>query len=302
MMKTTLVVLAAGLSSRFGASGGKVVEGVGKNGEVICDFSVYDAIQAGFNKIVYIIKSDKKDEFVQKVSSKIKGVEVVLAFQNMDDLPEGFSVPDGREKPWGTCHALWAARHVVHEPFMVISADDFLGRGIFESMHKFLTSAKGHEFAMPGHLLGETVSDHGSVSRAICDACEDGFVRDIREIRAITKQGYKIGYNAGDEFVHLPADTVVNMLAFAFTPEIFNEIETGFAEFFENYGHELTAEYYLNSIVRKLILKGVASLKILPVDSKDRWIGITYQPDLEIARDTLAKLIDKGEYPQKLFN
>jgi len=300
-MKTTLVVLAAGLSSRFGAE--KVVEGVGINGESICDFSVHDAICAGFDKIVYVIKQDKKEEFIEKVSSKVKGAEVVLVFQDIDDLPAGFSVPAGRAKPWGTCHALWAARHVVHEPFMVISADDFYGRGIFKSMYEFLTTkAGGHNFAMPGHKLGETVSDHGSVSRAVCDVDAKGYVQEIREIRAITKNGENIGYAVGDEFVHLSADTIVNMLAFAFTPAIFKEIEDGFAEFFENYGHELTAEYYLGSTVRKLILKGNATLKVLPVDSKDRWIGITYQPDLKNAKKLIGKLVDEGEYPQNLFS
>jgi len=301
-MKTTLVILAAGMSSRFGAD--KVVEGVGLNGESICDFSVYDAIQAGFDKIVYVIKKSHKEEFIQKVSSKIKGAEVVLAFQDMEDLPAGFEVPAERERPWGTSHALWAARHVVHEPFMVISADDFFGRGVFKSMHKHLTThaaCDGFNFAMPGHKLGETVSDHGSVSRAVCDVDENGHVREIREIRAITKEGNKIGYTVNDEFIELGADAIVNMLSFAFTPAVFNEIEQGFGEFFENYGHDLKAEYYLNSVVRKLILNGKATLKIEPVDSKYRWIGVTYQPDLEKAQQAVAKLIEEGEYPAKLF-
>jgi len=303
-MKTTLVVLAAGLSSRFGGKEGqKVVEALGQNGEAICDFSVYDAIAAGFDKIVYVIKSDKKEEFIEKVSSKIKSIEVVLCYQDMDDLPKGFSVPSGRQKPWGTCHALWAARHVVHEPFMVISADDFFGRGIFKTMHEFLTTAAGEaSFAMPGHRLGETVSEHGSVSRAVCDINENGFVQDIREIRAITKQNDGIGYELNGQRMLLSPGTIVNMLSFAFAPSIFEQIEKGFAEFFENYAkHDLTSEYYLNSIVRKLILKGDASLKVLPVDSKDRWMGVTYKPDMEKAKEVINKLIDDGEYPSKLF-
>lgn len=301
-MNTTLVVLAAGLSSRFGAVGQKVVEGIGANGEAICDYSVHDAIQAGFNKIVYVINEDRKDDFIQKVSSKVKGAEVVLAFQNINDLPEGYAVPNGRTKPWGTCHALWAARHVVNEPFMVISADDFYGRGIFEGMHKFLTSNQGQgSFAMPGHMLGETVSDHGSVSRAVCDVDPQGYVRQMREIRQITKEGDKIGYQLGEDFITLPADAVVNMLAFGFTPAIFGEIKNGFGDFYQNYGHDLTAEYYLNSIVLKLILNGHATMKVLPVNPIDRWIGITYQSDLEAAKQTIAQLTQAGKYPKKLF-
>ncbi|MDR2166924.1 MAG: nucleotidyltransferase [Clostridiales bacterium] len=305
-MNTTLVVLAAGLSSRFGGeNGGKIVENVGHSGEVICDFSVYDAICAGFNKIVYVIKKDKETEFVDKVSSKIRDAQVELVYQELEDLPPGFSVCDKRNKPWGTSHALWAARHKVNEPFMVISADDFYGRGIFREMFNFLTNEAKTPglctFAMPGHRLGETVSEHGSVSRAICDVDAAGFVTDIREIREIKKRNGDIGYCFNEEFKILPGDAIVNMLAFAFTPAIFDEIEKGFAEFFEKFGNDPEAEYYLNSVVKNLIQKGKATLKMLPVDSADRWVGITYQNDLEPARRFVRGLIDNGTYPVKLF-
>jgi hypothetical protein len=304
-MHATLVVLAAGLSSRFGQGNGKkIVAEVGYNGEVICDFSVYDAIQAGFDKIVYVIKEEKQTEFIEKVSSKVKGAQIVHVYQDLHDLPPGFDLPLGRTKPWGTSHALWAARHAVNEPFMVISADDFLGRQIFFDMYSFLNELKSdsaHTFAMPGHLLGETVSEHGSVSRAICDVDDFGYVVDIRETKGIKKRNGDIGHCLGEDFKLLDANSIVNMLAFAFTPAIFAEIENYFGEFYRQYAHDIEAEYYLNSVVRNLIARARATLKTLPVSRKDRWIGMTYEDDLGPVQQAVRKLIDNGQYPPKLF-
>jgi UTP-glucose-1-phosphate uridylyltransferase len=259
-MNTTLVILAAGLGSRYG--GLKQMETIGKHGEIIADFSVYDAMAAGFNKIVYVIKESMIDEgFEEKVTSKIKGAKIEIAFQKTDDLPPGFEPNPKRERPWGTSHALWAARHVTNEPFMVISADDFYGRGVFESMHGFLTSGSSdsYAFAMPGHLLENTVSDHGSVSRAKCTVdTKTNHLTEIEEIRHITKTESGIGYESDGKFIYLPNNTIVNMLVFGFTPAIFGEIEKGFAEFLRADPKTLDKEYFLNATVKSLIKSGLA--------------------------------------------
>ncbi|MCL2350246.1 MAG: sugar phosphate nucleotidyltransferase [Defluviitaleaceae bacterium] len=303
-MKTTLVILAGGLSSRYGAS--KQTEGFGANGEVLADYAVYDAIKAGFNKIVYVIKEESKDDFEQKVAAKIRPhAQVELVFQKMEDLPAGFAVPKGRERPWGTCHALWAARHAVNEPFVVISADDFYGAGVFKSLHDFLTSdvknIQDLTFAMPGHKLKNTVSDHGSVSRAVCDIA-NGFVTEMREIRAIEKRpDQTFGHETPEGFEKLCPDTTVNMLAFAFTPAIFGEIEHGFNQFFGRFPDDLTAEYYLNSVVRNLIVDGKATMRALPVADEDKWMGVTYPADREIVQGAIQNLTNQGKYPVNLF-
>lgn len=300
-MNTTLVILAAGLGSRYG--GLKQMETIGKHGEIIADFSVYDAITAGFNKIVYVIKDEMEKDFEEKVSSKIKGAKVELAFQRTDDLPRGFSPNPDRTRPWGTSHALWAARHAVNEPFMVISADDFYGRGVFKSMFDFLTSGPDksgkYAFAMPGHLLENTVSEHGYVSRAKCTVDSNNYLTEIKEILRITKTNEGIGYEEDGKFINLPGDTIVNMCTFAFTPEIFAEVEKGFAKFLTANPQTLDKEYFMNATVRALIKSGLATLKVLP--ATDRWMGITYQDDLEKAKKAIWQLIDQGVYPEKLF-
>jgi len=312
-MNTTLVILAAGLGSRYG--GLKQMESIGKHNEIIADFSVYDAITAGFNKIVYVIKEEMKEDFEERVASRIKGskgangVKIELAFQKMDDLPAGFTPNPERTRPWGTSHALWAARHVVNEPFMVISADDFYGRGVFKSMHGFLTGEaaqsadtpdKPYPFAMPGHLLENTVSDHGSVSRAKCTVDpQTGLLTEIEELTRITKTADGINYEDNGKLIPLPGGTIVNMLVFAFTPAIFGEIEKGLAEFLQTSHQNLDKEYYLNATVRHLIENNKATLKVIP--ATDRWMGITYKEDLEKAREAIWQLIDQNVYPEKLF-
>ncbi|MCL2854928.1 MAG: nucleotidyltransferase [Defluviitaleaceae bacterium] len=296
-MNATLVVLAAGLGSRFG--GPKQITPIGRHGEIIADFSAYDAIRAGFNKIVFVTKpailQDMKD-----ITAKIKDVPVQLALQTVDDLPAGFTAPPSRERPWGTSHALWAARHVVNEPFMVISADDFYGRGVFNSMHGFLTDGSGgdYAFAMPGHKLSQTVSEHGSVSRAVC-TIENGYLTKIKEMLNIEKRYKGIGNVDGDSFQMLADDTIVNMLVFGFTPAIFEEIEKGFATFLQNRINDPKAEYFLNATVGGLIDTGKATMKVLPVD--DKWMGVTYEEDLPKAQKVINELIESGHYPEKLF-
>ncbi|MCL2753990.1 MAG: sugar phosphate nucleotidyltransferase [Defluviitaleaceae bacterium] len=299
-MDTTLVVLAAGMGSRFG--GLKQMTGLGPSGEMIADYSVYDAIKAGFTKIVYVIKKEFEEDFIEKVSSKIKGIKVELAFQDLQDLPGGFNVPAERKKPWGTSHALWAARNVVNEPFMVISADDFYGRGVFTSMHNFLAhevkDCADYTFAMPGHILANTVSDYGSVSRAICTV-ENGFLVNVRELRKIEKKPEGIGHDVFGEFEILADDTIVNMLVFGFSPAIFAAIEEGFADFFDAFPNAVEEEYFLNNVVKKLILDKKATMRVLPVT--DRWMGMTYPQDLPIVQKALSEMIARKLYPTPLF-
>ena len=302
-MDATLVVLAAGLGSRFG--GLKQIEPLGKHGEFIADFSAYDALRAGFNKIVYVIKPEIEEIFREKMASKAeKHVKVELAFQCMDDLPADFNAPADRTRPWGTSHALWATRHITKEPFMIISADDFYGRGVFQSAYDFLKndSKTDYDFAMPGHTLAATVSEHGSVSRAICQV-EDEFLTDIREIRKIKKHTDGINYLDEDTGECKPIDgaSIVNMLAFAFKPTIFEEIEKNFASFFENKKNPLEGEYFLNSVVKKLIKNNSATMKVLPVSPEDRWMGVTYPEDMQMAKTAIWELISQGHYPEKLW-
>ncbi|MCL2235913.1 MAG: hypothetical protein FWB98_05705, partial [Defluviitaleaceae bacterium] len=196
-------------------------------------------------------------------------------------------------------HALWAARHAVNEPFFVISADDFYGRGVFSSMHQFLTSGGGdYDFAMPGHKLAQTVSEHGSVSRAVC-TIEGGYLAKVQEMRNIEIRPEGIGNAENGSFTPLADDTIVNMLAFAFTPAIFNEIGKGFADFLQNNINDLKAEYFLNATVGKLIDAKKATMRVLPVD--DKWMGVTYQEDLAKAQNVINDLINSGHYPEKLF-
>jgi len=299
-MNTTLVILAAGLSSRFGGGGAKQMAAAGKHGEIIADFSVYDAIRAGFDKIVYVIKRDMEPAFTEKVASKIKGAEVVLVFQDMDDLPVPFTVPVGREKPWGTAHALLVTRSVINEPFMVINADDLYGRDIYAAMHDFLAdkTKTDFEYALAGYRLENTVSEHGSANRGICRV-ENGYLVDIDETIGIEKRHDGIGYNTEDGFKYLPGSTPVSMNAFAFRPSIFAEIEKGFTRFLGENMQNLKIEYYLTDVVKELINSGVATVKVLP--AAGQWYGFTHREDQEIVQKAIARMVEQGEYPERLF-
>jgi len=299
-MDTTLVILAAGLGTRFGGGSEKQLATVGKHGEIMSDFSVYDAILGGFTKVVYVIKPDMEPMFTENIASKIKGAKAITAFQRMEDLPAGLSVPQGREKPWGTAHAMWAARHEVKEPFMVINADDYYGRSIYKAMNSFLRDEKNgnYDYAMGGYFLGNTVSEYGSVSRGIC-TLKDGFLVDVEEIKGIEKRPEGISYARGDIFHVLPDDTPVSMNAFAFKPSIFNEFERIFAHFLAENSRNLTAEIGMADIAKELIKRGAATMSVLP--ATDRWYGFTYKAEQEIVRKAVWDMIDQGIYPEKLF-
>jgi len=305
-MDTTLVILAAGLSSRFGSGSPKQVAAVGRNGEIIADYSVFDAIRAGFTKIVYVIREDLKEAFVENVSSKIKvdGVEVVLAFQKMDDVPQGFSAVE-REKPWGTAHALWAARHVVNEPMMMIHGDDFYGADVYGTVNNFLRDPSNGEFdyAMGGYRLENTLSPMGGVSRGVC-VVKDGLMTDMRETHKIRMYPDGIAYpDPADEeqerLIYLPGSSIVSMGAFAFKPSIFGEIEKDFVEFLGKNPQNPKTELWMTGVVSKLLTSGKATMKVLETTGK--WFGVTYQEDKPAVVAAIADLVEQGVYPDKLF-
>jgi len=293
-------VLAAGMGSRFG--GLKQVVPLGRHGEVIADFSVYDAMLAGFNKVVYIIKEEMEELFLETIVSRVKGsgIKVELAFQNINDLPGGFTTPPERKKPWGTSHAVWAARNVINEPFMVINADDFYGRAVYKSIHDFLTDSTNgdHGYSMGGYLLENTVSSYGTVSRGVCSV-KDGFLTGIEEVLAIEKRHDGIGYATDTGFKYLPGSTVVSMNTFGFKPSIFAEIEKGFGDFLAKNLDNPKAEYFIPLTVQELLTTGKATMKVLP--ALDTWYGFTYQEDKEIVQKAVWELIEQGKYPEKLF-
>jgi len=298
-MHTTLVILAAGLGSRFGGGSAKQVTVLGKHGEIMADYSVYDAIKGGFTKIVYVIKPEMEQAFIENVSSKIKGAEVALAFQSIDDLPPGFS-PQGREKPWGTAHAVWAARNVVNEPFMMIHADDFYGADIYAGINKFLRDKNNGDFdyAMGGYYLQKTLSSHGGVSRGVCSVA-NGYVTDVRETHKIERRHDGIAYPDGDDWKYLPGSTIVSMGAFAFKPTIFDAIDKKLIEFLQTNPQNSKAELLMPDVVSSLITSKTATVKV--IESKSQWLGVTYKEDTEIVQKAIADLTADGQYPEKLF-
>ena len=294
-MNATLVVLAAGMGSRFG--GLKQMEGVGPNGEVLAHYSIFDAHQAGFNKVVYIIKPEMKEDFCNLVADKINFIDYELAYQKMDDLPEGFAAVE-REKPWGTSHAVWAARHIINEPFVVINADDYYGKNIYKSMYDFLkNNSDPFVYGLAGYRLADTITKHGSVSRGVCYA-KDGFLSEIIERTHIIYKDDKIGYVENDNFSELEPETLVSMNAFAFKPSIFAEIEKGFAEFLKTNINEPKIEYFLPKTAQELINSQKAKFSIIP--ALDKWYGFTYKEEHKMVCDAIAEMIKKGDYPTRL--
>ena len=302
-MKPTLVVLAAGMGSRYG--GLKQVDPVGPSGEAILDYSVFDAIRGGFGKIVFIIRKDIEEAFRAQVGAKYEGViPVEYAFQDLADIPAPHKVPDGRTKPWGTAHAVRAARNVVREPFAVINADDFYGRDAFARLGAFLSAeAQGCKMnlAMVGYRLDRTLSENGSVARGICEIAADGTLRGVTEMTKLVKAG-DAAENREDEAdpVKIPLDARVSMNCWGFTPKLFDELEERFRKFLAARGTELKSEWYIPFVVDELIREGRASCTVLPTDSS--WFGVTYREDKPFVVGEIKKLVDAGEYPATLFS
>ncbi len=298
-MKPTLVVLAAGMGSRYG--GLKQVDPVGPSGEAILDYSVFDAVRAGFGKVVFVIRHDFEAEFKEKVGSKYEGlVPVDYCYQDINDLPAPYVVPEGRAKPWGTAHATRAARTVVKEPFAVINADDFYGRDAFAKLAAFLGDAKPMSFAMVGYKLELTLSENGSVARGICAVNDAGLLTGVTEMTKLVKAG-DVAENREDEAnpVKVPLDARVSMNLWGFTPELFDELERRFPEWLAENGAKEKSEWYIPFVVDELIHEGKATCRVLPTDSN--WFGVTYREDKPFVMGEIKKLVDAGEYPPSLL-
>ncbi len=300
-MKPTLLILAAGMGSRFG--GLKQVEPVGPNGEAIIDYTIYDAIRAGFGKVVFIIRESFADAFREKFDAKLKGkIEVEYVYQELDMLPEGFSLPEGREKPWGTAHAILVAKDVVKEPFCALNADDFYGKNAYKVMADFLTSsANDSEYSMVGYQLDKTLSDFGSVSRGICEINDNGNLVKIVETKKIIKRGAEVISIEEDESeTALTGKENASMNIWGFKPTLFNSLENKFKDFLKAEMDKPKSEMYIPSVVFELIDEKQATVKVLQADSP--WFGVTYKEDKPFVVEKIQKLVDAGEYPAKLWD
>ncbi len=287
-MDATLVVMAAGMGSRFG--GLKQLEPIGKNGEVILDFSVYDAVKAGFNKLVFVIKHEIEDDFKRLVGNRIaQKVKVEYAFQEVDSLPKGYEVPDGRTKPWGTGHAVLCCASVVHEPFAVINADDYYGQSAFRQIYERLCQDRDN-FCMVGFRLANTITDNGTVSRGVCKV-ENGFLLDVKEYTAIHAD---CTADTPDGTVSLSPDTVVSMNMWGFTPDIFTYLARDFKRFLDEKRTVPKAEFYLPSVVDGLIKDGTKKAGVMVAE--DKWYGVTYKEDKEPVVKAVCAMMDAGLY------
>ena len=298
MKEPTLLVLAAGMGSRYG--GLKQIDPVGPNGEMILDYSLYDARLAGFKRAVFVIKPELEQAFEEAVGARVRqAMQVAYAFQTLDRLPQGFSVPEGRVKPWGTGHAVLCARGAVDGPFAVINADDYYGRSCFELLYRFLIEehpAQPLAMCMVGYRLERTLTENGSVSRGVC-AIENGFLQSVTEHTSISRApDGRIEAQEGDRAVVLPPDTVVSMNAWGMPAGVFDGLEAGFSSFLRRRdGDALKREYYLPGFVDDQVREGRGSVRVLT--TPDQWHGVTYQEDRVQVRAAFEKMLAQGLYP-----
>ncbi|MBR0466556.1 MAG: NTP transferase domain-containing protein [Clostridia bacterium] len=284
----TLVVMAAGMGSRFG--GLKQLEPMGPRGEVLLDFTVYDAKEAGFNKVVFVIKHEIEKPFRELVGSRIeKMIEVDYAFQETDILPGSFTCPSTRIKPWGTGHAVYCAKDKVNTPFAVVNADDYYGKDAFVKMYNFL-SDNSEDYCMVGFRLANTLTENGTVSRGVCEI-ENGYLKSVTERTEIKDCAYK---DENGNFIKMPENTIVSMNMWGFTADFFSFAEKGLVKFLEKNINEPKAEYYLPSIVSSLIEKGQKKVRVL--SSEDKWYGVTYKEDKELVVKAMKQKVENGEY------
>ena len=304
MKKTALVIMAAGIGSRFG-KGIKQLAPVGPKGEIIMDYSIHDALEAGFNKVVFIIRKDLEDEFKKVIGDRISKItEVAYAFQEIDDLPGDFTKPADRTKPWGTGHAVLAAKKVLSEPFAVINADDYYGKEAFVKLHDFLvgyTPEKANQFCMAGFILKNTLSENGAVTRGICETNEEGYLTAVHETSNIVKTSEGAAVDNDGQLTSINAESYASMNMWGLTPEFMQILEDGFKEFFANMGNKdiMKAEYLLPIYIDELLQAGRVSVKVL--DTNDKWFGVTYKEDKAYVVKSFAKLIEAGVYQKDLF-
>ncbi len=304
-MDKTLVILAAGMGSRYG--GLKQIDPVGPNNSIIIDYSIYDAVKAGFNKVVFIIKKENEALFKEVIGDKVsKHIKVEYVFQGIDSLPEGYTCPEERVKPWGTAHAVLCCKDVVKEPFMVINSDDFYGSGAFSTIANWIEktdfSDDKYKFAMAGYYLKNTLTENGTVSRGVCDVNENGQLNDVIERTKIMRVNGKISYTEdGESWTELPEDSVASMNCWCFPAEILGEIEKYFIEFLEKEvpANPLKSEFFLPFLVRDMLKEEKCTVDVL--ETPDKWFGVTYKEDKPDVVASISALVADGKYPEKLW-
>lgn len=301
MNQPTLVILAAGMGSRYG--GMKQIDGVGNHGEPIIEFSIYDAKQAGFENVVLIIKREHEEAFKQALTNKLEGkINVRFAYQDMCNIPEGFTVPEGRVKPWGTTHALLACKGIVDGPFAIINADDFYGRDAYKVIYDFLTTeVKDNQYAMVGYPCINTLTDNGTVTRGLCQEDENKCLASIVEIQKIAKKDGHAVYEDNGEWKEISDNSLVSMNFWGFTPAIFKDMEEIFAKFLQEHLEEnpLKCEHVIPTAVGTLVKEHKCSVKML--SSKDAWFGVTYKEDKPNVMQKIQEMKDAGIYPDQLW-
>ena len=305
MSSLTLVVMAAGVGSRYG--GLKQIDPVGPSGEVVLDYSVFDALRAGFGRVVFIIRKDIEEAFRERIGRRIeRAADTAYVFQSLDQVPPGFVIPQGRIKPWGTAQAVLSCKDSVRTPFLAINADDYYGRTAFEAMAGYLgrhAGAKGvHEFAMVGYRLANTLSEHGTVARGVCAATAEGYLVGIRELLKIRKFGDAVEHTENDaDWARLDPESWTSMNFWGFTTGLFAELEALFPEFLRTNATNIRkAEFLIREVVGALLREGRASVRILP--TRERWFGVTYPEDRPAFRTAILGLVDAGVYPRDLWS
>ena len=302
MKDITLVIMAAGMGSRYG--GLKQIDPIGENGEIILDYSVYDAIEAGFDKVVFVIKHEIEEDFKEIMQGKYEDkIKVEYAYQDINNLPEGYSVPEGRTKPWGTGHAVLSCDGIVDGPFAVINADDYYGKEGFKLIHDFLVSGSSdttdkYHFCMAGFKLCNTLSENGGVTRGVCKE-RDGFMTEIVETGNIEKIDGRAAVRLGDEVKYYSDDVLVSMNMWGISPDFLELLDDGFKEFLTELPEgDIKSEYLLPKIIGDLVVSGKADVKVLPTE--DRWFGVTYAEDKAAVQAAFSELTEKGVYPKSI--
>jgi len=298
--KPALLILAAGMGSRFG--GLKQVEPVGPNGEAIIDYTIYDAIRAGFGKVVFVIREMFATEFKEKFDKKLQGkIDAEYVYQELENLPEGFTVPKGREKPWGTAHAILVTRDIIHEPFCALNADDFYGYNALKGMADFLMDSEDQsEYSAVGYRLNNTLSDYGSVSRGICEVDKNSFLKSIVETTKIfKKEGKIISLEPDGSEKELTGNEAASMNIWGFKPSVFDSLEEKFIEFLSKERENPKSEIFIPSVVFEIIKDNKAKVKVL--DTNSQWFGVTYKEDTPFVIEKIKLLIEKGDYPADLL-